>query len=96
MYSIVPQNVCVTLSSNMDSLQRPKSVNLTCPRKEKKYMSEQILFGNKIHQGLMYWFITTNNIPSACNKIFSGLRSLHQIRFKSFDLEKMKNKYVYI
>lgn len=31
MYSMVPQKVCVTVPSWMDSLQRPKSVNFTCP-----------------------------------------------------------------
>lgn len=34
MYSIVPQNVWVTLSSNIDSLHSPKSVNLTWPKTE--------------------------------------------------------------
>ena len=29
MYSIVPQKVCVTVPSWMDSLHRPKSVSLT-------------------------------------------------------------------
>lgn len=34
MYSMVPQKVCVTAPSWMDSLQRPKSVNLMCPIKK--------------------------------------------------------------
>ena len=29
MYSMVPQNVCVTVLSSIDSLHRPKSVSLT-------------------------------------------------------------------
>ena len=33
IYSIVPQNVWVNLSSNTASLHKPKSVNMTCPVK---------------------------------------------------------------
>lgn len=33
MYSMVPQKVCVTVPSWIDSLQRPKSVSLMCPLK---------------------------------------------------------------
>lgn len=36
MYSMVPQKVCVTAPSWIDSLQRPKSVNLMCPEKKKQ------------------------------------------------------------
>lgn len=35
MYSIVPQNVCVTVPSWMDSLHSPKSVNFTWPFQDK-------------------------------------------------------------
>lgn len=34
MYSMVPQKVCVTEPSWMDSLQRPKSVSLMCPTQD--------------------------------------------------------------
>lgn len=36
MYSIVPQKVWVTVPSWMDSLHRPKSVSLTCPKRRRK------------------------------------------------------------
>lgn len=36
MYSMVPQKVCVTEPSWIDSLQRPKSVSLMCPAQERQ------------------------------------------------------------
>lgn len=36
MYSMVPQKVCVTEPSWIDSLQRPKSVSLMCPSETAK------------------------------------------------------------
>lgn len=39
IYSIVPQNVCVTMPSWMCSLHKPKSVSLTCPCASNKMFS---------------------------------------------------------
>lgn len=55
IYSIVPQNVCVTECSSMDSLQRPKSVSLTCPFASNRMFSGFRSLQKKKKEKDKYW-----------------------------------------
>lgn len=92
MYSMVPQKVCVTEPSWIDSLQRPKSVSLMCPSETVKrsfrwqYFLHAITntfqcLKEKLHLSHKSW---KNNTWIILNT--AAIYNFSQIRFERFDL----------